>query len=279
MNTPTANFNYSLASGGNSNIHTINVFEPRDPTPYDTNYQVQKRWINTLTLQEFILISFVTTSGITLAQWKKISSGASTAEKLQGNSGGPIAPDSNLIIQVKGDASTINIVGNPSTNTLTANVILPSADNSVLVGNISSITGVAPGSPGQLLQCNGTTLPPSWVTPTQGGLTWNDVTAITQATAVQNGYLANNAAQVVFTLPSTATQFSIIAVQGYGAGGWKIEQNASQQIIFGSSQSTAGVTGYIESTNRYDCIQLIAAVGGANTIWVAQSVIGNITVL
>jgi len=278
MTFPIPNSVYSQATGNTSTVNLINVFEPRDPTAYDTNYQVQKRWFNTISLQEFVLVSFVTSAGITLASWKKLSSGNSTIEKLQGNSGGPIAPDSNLVIQVKGDASSINIVGNPSINTLTANVILPSDDNSVLIGNTSSISGVAPGSAGQLLQCNGSTLPPSWVTPTQSGLTWNDVTTITQSMLAQNGYLANNAAQIVFTLPSTAPQFSIIAIQGYGAGGWKISQNANQQIIFGSSQSTVGITGYIESTNRYDCIQLIAAVGGANTIWLCQNSVGNMIV-
>jgi hypothetical protein len=277
MNYPTANNVYTQSTGTTSTSNLINVFEPRDPTPYDTNYQVQKRWVNTATLQEFILVNFSTQASVTLANWKKLSSGGLTTEKLQGNSGGVVSPDSNLVIQVKGDATSINIVGSPTTNTLTANVILPSQDNSVLIGNISSISGVAPGSSGQLLQCNGATLPPSWVTPTQSGLSWNEVTTTTQALAAQNGYLANNAAQVVFTLPSTASQFSIIAIQGYGSGGWKIEQNANQQLIFGSSQSSVGVTGYIESTNRYDCIQLIAAVGGANTVWIAQSVIGNIT--
>lgn len=277
MTYPTANSVYSQATGNTSTVNLINVFEPRDPTPYDTSYQVQKRWVNTLTLQEFILVSFVTTAGTTLASWKKLSSGSSTTEKLQGNSGDPVSPDSNLTIQVKGDGTSINVIGAPLSNSLTANVILPSDDNSVLIGNTSSISGVAPGSAGQLLQCNGATLPPSWVTPTQA-LSWNDVTTTTQSMLAQNGYLANNATQVVFTLPSTAPQFSIIAIQGYGAGGWKIEQNANQQIIFGLSQTTSGVTGYIESTNRYDCIQLIAATSGTNTIWLAQSVIGNLTV-
>jgi len=276
---PTANSNYSLGTGSNSNSNLINVFEPRDPTSYDTSYQVQKRWINTLTLREFILLSFVTQAGVTLAQWEKISSGTSTTEKLEGNSGGPISPDSNLTIQVKGDSSSINIVGNPNTNTLIANVILPSNDNSVLIGSISSITGLAPGSSGQLLQCNGTTLPPSWVTPPQGGLTWNEVTTTTQSLAAQNGYLANNAAQVVFTLPSTAPQFSIISVQGYGAGGWKIEQNANQQIIFGTSQTAAGVAGYLESTSRYDAVQILAAEGGSSTKWVVMTTIGNLTLV
>lgn len=113
---------------------------------------------------------------------------------------------------------------------------------------------------------------------TGGGLTWTDVTGASATMAVQNGYLADNAGLVTLALPATAIQFSVIAVQGYGAGGWTITQAAGQQIIFGSVSSTAGVTGSISSTNRYDCLRLIAAVGGASTIWVVQSAIGNLTV-
>lgn len=278
MNIPVANTIYSQSSGTTSTKTFINVFANRDPNEYDVNYNIQQRWINTISLQEFILLSFITTEGITKADWRKIGSGNETLEQLQGNSGLPVGPNSNNIIFVEGDGTSLNILGLPSSNKLIANVILPATDNSVLIGNISSISGVVPGSSGQILQCNGTTTPPSWVTPTQSGLTWNEVTNTTETIAVQNGYLANNAAQVVFTLPATAPQFSIIAVQGYGAGGWKIAQNAGQQIIFGSAQTTSGVAGSLESTDRYDCIQLIAAVGGANTIWLCQNSVGNMIV-
>lgn len=111
-----------------------------------------------------------------------------------------------------------------------------------------------------------------------GGLTWNDVTGTSAAMAINNGYLADNAGLVTLTLPATAVQFSILRVAGKGAGGWTIAQNANQQIILGSSSSTSGVTGAISSTNANDCIELIATVGGASTIWTALSSVGNLTV-
>ena len=43
--------------------------------------------------------------------------------------------------------------------------------------------------------------------------------------------------------------------------GWGLQEahrlNANQKIIFGSSATTTGETGYIQSTNRYDLIKLI----------------------
>ena len=112
-----------------------------------------------------------------------------------------------------------------------------------------------------------------------GGLTWTDVTGTTQAMAVNSGYLADNAGLVTLTLPATAVQFSIITVTGFGAGGWKIAQNASQQIRFGSATaSTVGITGFISSTNLNDSVTMLAAVGGASTMWTVINSIGNITI-
>jgi len=109
-------------------------------------------------------------------------------------------------------------------------------------------------------------------------ISWVNVTGITQAMAVNTGYLANNVALVTFTLPATAVQFSTIEVVGHGAGGWKISQNAGQQIIFGNTATTVGVTGSLASTNANDCVQFIASVGGASTVWTVQSSVGNLTV-
>lgn len=119
---------------------------------------------------------------------------------------------------------------------------------------------------------------------TGGALTWNDVSGTSATMAVNNGYLADNAGLVTLTLPATAAQFSIIEVKGYGAGGWKIAQNANQQIRMGSSAAavsittTLGNTGFLQSTRLDDGVRLLAAVGGASTIWTVISSIGNITV-
>lgn len=115
---------------------------------------------------------------------------------------------------------------------------------------------------------------------TGGGLAWIDVTGTSAAMAVNTGYYANNAGLVTLTLPATAVQFSSMRVVGVGAGGWKIAQNAGQSIQFGSATaSTAGAGGYLASTNRYDCVELIATVGGSSTVWQVISSIGNITIV
>jgi hypothetical protein len=113
---------------------------------------------------------------------------------------------------------------------------------------------------------------------TGGGLTWTDVTGTSASMAVNNGYLADNVGLVTLTLPATAVQFSVIAVAGKGAGGWKIAQNAGQQIQFGSVASTSGATGFLASTNQFDCVYLLATVGGASTVWQVLNSVGNITV-
>ncbi len=112
-----------------------------------------------------------------------------------------------------------------------------------------------------------------------GGLTWTEVTGTSQAMAINNGYLANNAGLVTLTLPSSAVQFSTLAIVGKGAGGWRIAQNANQQIIFGSSATTVGVTGSLNSSNANDVVYLLATTGGANTIWTVTDSIGNLTLL
>ena len=112
---------------------------------------------------------------------------------------------------------------------------------------------------------------------TGGGLAWSEVVALTQAMAVNNGYLANNAAPVVFTLPVTAAQFSFLEVVGKGAGGWKIEQGAGQQIIWDEvDATTAGVAGYLESTDDYDKVRIMCTV--ADSLWTVVASKGNITV-
>lgn len=114
---------------------------------------------------------------------------------------------------------------------------------------------------------------------TGGGFTWTDVTGTSATMAVNNGYLADNAGLVTLTLPATAVQFSSLAIVGKGAGGWKIAQNASQQILFGSTSTTSGVTGNLASTNANDVVYLLATTGGSSTVWTVVQSIGNITVV
>lgn len=107
-------------------------------------------------------------------------------------------------------------------------------------------------------------------------LTWSEVTGTSQAAAVQNAYIANNAGLVTITLPTTAAVGQIIRIIGKGAGGWKLAQNASQQVNFGVVSSTAGTGGYLQSAQRYDAIELVCVT--ANTTFNVISSQGNITV-
>jgi hypothetical protein len=115
------------------------------------------------------------------------------------------------------------------------------------------------------------------ITNTAGGvLAWSDVTGTTQAKAINNGYIADNAGLVTLTLPATAAIGSVISVQGKGAGGWAIAQNASQAIHFGNIVTTTGTGGSLASSNQWDSITVICVT--ANNIWaVLGGAQGNIT--
>lgn len=106
-----------------------------------------------------------------------------------------------------------------------------------------------------------------------GNLNWSEVTGLTQAAAVDNGYVTNNAAPVTVTLPATAPQFSVIAVVGKGAGGWVLQANAGQTIQFGNVASSSG--GSWTSSTQFDTMYVICTT--ANLVWTVTYAIGNPT--
>lgn len=161
MTSPVATQSYTQATGSASNSVFITMFMNRAPTIYDINYPVTKRWVNTATFKEYILTGFNTISGVSQAIWINLTNGTVGAlDELSGNSGtNPVLPDSNQNINIIGDSTSINIDG--STNTLTANVILPSFPDVVLIGQTNSISSVTNGSEGQVLTSH-TSGPPTF---------------------------------------------------------------------------------------------------------------------
>ena len=135
----------------------------------------------------------------------------------------------------------------------------------------------AGGSIGQVLAKNsGSNYDTGWVTASgAGGIAWNEITVGTVPMAINNGYLMNNASQVVGTLPAMAPQFSVIRVAGKGAGGWRIAQNAGQTIHFDGNSTTTGTAGYLASQSTFDCVDLLVIT--ANTDFLVTSSIGNIS--
>ncbi len=106
-------------------------------------------------------------------------------------------------------------------------------------------------------------------------MTRTEVTGTSQAGAINTGYIANNAGLVTITLPDTAPVGSILRVVGKWAGGWRIAQNASEQIIWNewgvdwTDETTIGVAGHIDSTDDYDAVELICIT--ADTTWTVLS--------
>lgn len=105
---------------------------------------------------------------------------------------------------------------------------------------------------------------------------WINVSGTSQAMAIWNKYVANNASLVTFTLPTSAGFGTEIEVMGNGAGGWIISQAVGQSITYGNTSTTIGVSGSLASDNVKDAVRLVCVV--ANTTWNVASSQGNITV-
>ena len=265
----------------------------RNPTSSDKKYPVGAIWINTSNNTAWLLTSAP-------GNWSEFAASvAGAVTSLTGDSGGAIQPAAGNItlagtsnqIATSGAGSTItfSLVGPYTPSTYTA--------HGVLVGEgTSSIAALAAGTNGQVL-LGSTGADPVFGTLTTttgvafttgagslainvktGGYAVVDQTSSSVNLAVQTLYVTDNGStQVVYTLPATAPQGSVIEVVGSSAGGWKIAQNASQQILLQNQSTTAGTSGSLSSTNKNDSVKLVASVGGASTIWTVVSYSGTFT--
>ncbi len=93
-----------------------------------------------------------------------------------------------------------------------------------------------------------------------GLIPWNAITSTSGNLLVNEGFIINNASQVSMLLPATAALGSVISIQGYGAGGWKITQNDGQNIQIGGVSSTVGTGGSVASVNRHNSLTLVCVV-------------------
>lgn len=210
----------------------------------------------------------------------------------------PNLDDHNVFIGITGgttDTATLSNgiqTYNTASHTFTASTV---TQNGALYGGASNtISSTSVGSNGQVL-LGATAAAPAFATLTSTGgtitftpgantlnlestsvpMSWTQVTGTSASMAINNGYIANNVALVTLTLPAVAALGSIIRVTGKGAGGWRIAQNAGQTIYFGTSTSTTGATGHIDSTQTRDTVELVCVT--ANNDWNVISSVGNIS--
>lgn len=104
-----------------------------------------------------------------------------------------------------------------------------------------------------------------------------EVTGTSQAMTVSTEYLANNAALVTLTLPSTAAIFEKVFVGGKGAGLFKIAQNSGQTINLLGTPTTTGTGGSLIATEQYGSIEVECI--ATNTTWRCNQITGNFTVV
>lgn len=115
------------------------------------------------------------------------------------------------------------------------------------------------------------------------GVTWVDVTGASMQALPNTGYLADSSAQVTITLPTNAALGDLVEISGVGTGGWKIAQNAGQQVHVGFENAAWSPTGPAEAwtavATSSDRTHLAAGTqGGAiytsadgGATWVAQN--------
>lgn len=109
------------------------------------------------------------------------------------------------------------------------------------------------------------------------GTTWTVETAGPVTIAASNGYFANSASPITFTLPVTAAVGDTFQVASMNSGGFTVAQNAGQQIILGNESTTSGTGGSIASASSTgDWIEIICNV--ANNGFIANVKQGELTV-
>jgi hypothetical protein len=111
MTAPVSNSLYCVANGVTSTNPFIEAFLARDPTANDVNYPIQKRWFNTLTNNEFILVGFTTSQGVKSAIWETITTAGSSLKFPVPAGTSPVLPDGTGNVTLTSSAGTITITG------------------------------------------------------------------------------------------------------------------------------------------------------------------------
>lgn len=102
------------------------------------------------------------------------------------------------------------------------------------------------------------------------------VSSTSQSMTANRVYIPHSASLTTFTLPTTATEGQLFQIVGEGSGGWRISQNASQQIVGVNVATTSGTSGSVQSTNANCTITIRCTV--ANSKFTITSSQGTLTI-
>jgi hypothetical protein len=104
------------------------------------------------------------------------------------------------------------------------------------------------------------------------------VTGTTQQLAPNVQYIIANTALSTLQLPANGSSQvgDRIQVISTTVNGWHIAQAATQQILFGSRNTSSGVSGYLASSTQGDCLEMIKT---GNGLWRVINAVGNLTLI
>jgi hypothetical protein len=276
----------------------------RIPASTDVQYSIGQLWVDTVSLNAYMLASQTSSQGITSSNW--ILLGASDGEIVS-----LTTDDTTVVTPTAGNiniagASPLSTTGSGSTVTVNLSGTVGVAHggtgaatftaHGVLLGEgTSAIVPTAVGSNGQVL-LGSTGADPAFgmltsstgvtftggaaslaVNIANGGYAVVPVAGASQALAIQTSYIANDTSLTTFTLPAAAAVGSEIQIVGsaLNTGGWKITYGAGQ-IIWGPGGSSTVTTGAATSATAAAQVVTIKCVV-ANTTWVIVSNSGTIT--
>ncbi len=280
MNQFPPNMVYTIANGASSTNPFVEIFETRDPTQFDVNYPIQKRWYNTLTNIEFILVGFTSIGGVLEAVWMPFSAQGALLRVGVPNGDTPVEPDSNGLLNFTSNDASVTITGTDgglnaqdidfSVGPTVAITYQTDSGSATPAANILNVIGGG----GATTSGSGNTI----TVTAESSFIWSTITA-SQILVANNGYFCiSPGGALTLALPSVGSTVigQEIKVTLDGATSFQITQAASQQIHIGSSNTTTGAGGSITTTASGDTIHLVAQ---SSTRWNAISWVGSLTVV
>ncbi len=228
------------------------VTNSRAPTTYDSkNFELGTLWLNRgidlsippTSSDVWMLVSLIANQ----ATWINFGPGSGSVMTLTGNSGGAVGPDNVGNINVVGDGVSIDIVGNPGTNTLTASTTgLVALEYDTDDGNFAiAVNGILDVAGGLNISTASNPVPGNLIAISVSGTT-NHAVQVGNSTGSLTSIPNGTTGQVLTAQTGADPIWTTISVPGGGGA-----------LVFIESQTASGVaelnftTGITSTYNNY----------------------------